>query len=341
MKQKRFGSFDEKFQLLADTLPMLVSVTKNPDDETDEQFIITHDRFIALNDLVKNKLAAQETAFKIQDIGRLHNLSRVQMSDIARSVRNYYFGELKLNDFPAVLAKEMGIDLARTNEISKAVIEKIINDKSFEEAYQASLQDVPLQEALKKFPLLGEQLITSDKITLKNFPSPVRPSIKNWLADYNFVVGFAKKEGSIGRTNYLFHNINTQKLSQPDRQKLSYILKSFDENSPITVNKNAQQIIFPEVQPKLDSPSQLKNPFSPPKTDASPSPKKFETGTTPPNGGKGGPDVRFTSPQKLPYEKEKNSGLQPYRITPFDTSPRDKAQDDKSQAPKNIINLKE
>ncbi|MEK7598144.1 MAG: hypothetical protein AAB487_00200, partial [Patescibacteria group bacterium] len=43
---------------------------------------------------------------------------------------------------------------------------------------QESLVKATLSEALKNYPELGEQLITSEKITLHSFPEPVRPSIK-------------------------------------------------------------------------------------------------------------------------------------------------------------------
>ena len=108
---------------------------------------------------------------------------------------------------------------------------------------QASLITITIEDGLKQFPELGEQLITSEKITLKNFPEPVRPSIKNWLADYTFRLGYDKRD-AIMRGNYLFHSDNTIRLSSADREKLSYVLKAHDEDLQVTVNKNTKQIVF-------------------------------------------------------------------------------------------------
>jgi|GEM_PF-2474862 len=134
---------------------------------------------------------------------------------------------------------------------AKELGEKVFMSKRFtEEKIESGFENVPIQEALKKHPELGEQLITSERITLKSFPGPVRPSIKNWLADYNFVAGYDQKRSGIERTNYLFHNVNTQKLNSAERERLSLILKSYDENYPVPVNKNTKQVVFPQVVQK-------------------------------------------------------------------------------------------
>lgn len=107
-----------------------------------------------------------------------------------------------------------------------------------------------LSQALKEIPEIGEQLITSDRINVLNFPEPVRPSIKNWLADYTSVFGYEKKD-FIQIGNYLFHSQNTQKLSPNERQKLTFILKAFNENTLITIDKIAKQVVFNNLVPAI------------------------------------------------------------------------------------------
>lgn len=110
-----------------------------------------------------------------------------------------------------------------------------------------NLVKMTLQEALRKYPELGEQIITPLKITLKSFPQPVRPSIKNWISDYTFNVGY-DSHNSIVRNNYLFKNPNTQYLSAQDRNRLAYLLKAFDENEMVSVDVNGKEIIFPSAE---------------------------------------------------------------------------------------------
>ncbi len=244
MPKKRFSQYDEEFQELGYTLPMLVSSTKNPEEETKQQFIDTHDEFLKLNDRIKDKLADLKTAEKIKEIGKRYNLNLLQIASIARMVRNYYFGKIKLEDMASALTKEMEATLDDAQKIAREIIRRIINDDSRERQYQASLKEITFQEALKKYPEFQEQVITSNHIKLEKFPQPVRPSIKNWLADYVFNLGH-KQRTSLMRGNYLFNNKNTQELNKNDRQKLNYLLKAYDKNELIKINIKLKQLIFP------------------------------------------------------------------------------------------------
>jgi hypothetical protein len=147
---------------------------------------------------------------------------------------------------PFVLAKEMNVDLTKAKEISQMIIGKIINDDSYEKASQDKLEKLTIPEAMKNYPEVGEQLITSDRIKIRNFPEPARPSLKNWLADYVITVG---REGrnAVKRGTYLFQSENGKNLSASDRQHLSYFLRSLDENSPVTVDKIAKKILLSQL----------------------------------------------------------------------------------------------
>lgn len=180
---------------------------------------------------------------------------------------------------------------------------------------QASLTNITVHEALKNYPELGEQLITSEKITLHNFPEPVRPSIKNWLAEYTFTLGHDKR-GAVERSRYLFQNVNARHLKNDDRQRLSYILRAYDENLPVTVNKITKQVIFTAVSPgtpvaELNTAPKTQPDFSP--------------------NDRVGAGVRFSSPQQLPYERKANPNIS--NIVRTEEKPR--------SMPKNIVNLKE
>ncbi len=108
---------------------------------------------------------------------------------------------------------------------------------------QAQLEKLPINMALEKYPELGEQLITSSHIQLKMFPEPVRPSIKNWLSDYTFTIGISNHD-PIVRGNYLFKGTNAASLSSQDREKLTEIIKSFEEKTPLTINTKTKRVLF-------------------------------------------------------------------------------------------------
>lgn len=115
---------------------------------------------------------------------------------------------------------------------------------------QASLDKLVFSEALRKYAKLGEQSITSNMIKLKYFPTPVKPSIKNWLTDYQDFTG-ANKRGAIERGNYIFHCENAKKLTIGERQKVSYLLRANDENLEVAVNVDLQNLVFDLEQQDL------------------------------------------------------------------------------------------
>ncbi|NTV40662.1 MAG: hypothetical protein HGA61_00065 [Candidatus Moranbacteria bacterium] len=102
---------------------------------------------------------------------------------------------------------------------------------------------MPLSQALGTFLNLGEQAITSNPLKLRYFPTPVKPSIKNWITDYRDSLG-AGKHTTIDRGNYLFHGENGKKLTPVERQKISVLLKSLDEGTLLEINSDFQSVIF-------------------------------------------------------------------------------------------------
>ncbi|MFA6973955.1 MAG: hypothetical protein WC238_04450 [Parcubacteria group bacterium] len=280
-----------------------ISATRG--DESSAAILAKWDKLDTLSETCKDKLTSQKTAEQVQRISFTFNLGREQASRIAIAIRSYYFGELSLQDMPFLLAKEIPIDFSKAKEITNLITQKIINDNSQEIAYQAQLDHLPISEALKVYPEIGEQMITSERISLKNFPEPVRPSLKNWLADYTFTVGYDNTD-SIKRGNYIFHGNNTLRLLAADREKLGYILKAHDEQSPITIDKVRKQIVFPAIS-KSSTLGESATHNAPPKarlfTPREDAQLKPSFSNPQQNASKLHNSVSFSSPQQLPYEK--------------------------------------
>ncbi|HRY82515.1 MAG TPA: hypothetical protein P5232_02350 [Candidatus Moranbacteria bacterium] len=222
----------------------------------------------------------------------------------------------------------------------------------------AKTANLTLPDALKSYPDLGEQLITSNYIKLKNFPEPVRPSIKNWLSDYTFNTGY-ESHGAMDRGTYLFRNENAKILNSADRERLSYVLKSYDENSLIDVNTNTKQIVFPKAELTKQHASSIKTEYKPApiaerkntsdfgaQNQAS---RNFQEIYNAPkqNVQPKNEPLSFSSPQKLPYEKQtaltKNYSPQPMRISSQNSKQNENnnSKNNRNVPPGNIVNLKE
>ncbi len=359
-----FNNLDRDFQLRLCSIPQHVPATKDPDQETDRQIQDNQSKYLSLSIDARQKLSDSETGTKIQTIGNSFGMSILQIADIARAVRSYYFGELKLEDMPFYLAKEIPIELSKAQEITRIVVEKIINDRSIEQARQAELENITLSEALKKYPEIGEQLITSDRINIKSFPEPARPSIKNWLADYTFVLGYGTHD-AIARANYMFQGTNARTLASTDRERLAYILKAYDENTLVTVDKNEKKIVFPANNQETRNnnqanfKSQIQNPqmhsselnsqesrmnlksstLGTPSTPRSSAPEAQNPRTM--NQEPRTSNISYSSPQKLPYEKMRTQ-QQPYRITPiYGQQKKEEPKKDERILNKNVVDLRD
>lgn len=240
-----FSDLSENDKMVLCSIPQHVSVTKNPDEETLDQIANTQDKFINLPLNAKRKLASSETGILVQKIGESFNLQLLQLSDISRVIRSYYFGEIKLEDFPNVLAREIPTNIDVAREISRQIIERIIKNESL--GSDENLVDVSLGQAFQQYPNIGEQLITSSPIKLKLFPQPVRPSIKNWIEDYRQTMG-VQKQGMMERGNYLFHSENGKKLTSGERKKIAEILRSLDEGVTLKIDPERQEVVFEQPE---------------------------------------------------------------------------------------------
>lgn len=125
----------------------------------------------------------------------------------------------------------------------KTLSEKPVARKISAEKAQRKEIQLELNEALAQYHNLGEQGITNNPLKLSYFPTPVRPSIKNWITDFHNNMG-PGKHSAMDRSNYLFHSENGKKVTPIERQRLSIILKSLEEKTLLKIDPEKQVIIF-------------------------------------------------------------------------------------------------
>jgi hypothetical protein len=153
----------------------------------------------------------------------------------------------------------------KLNELEKSGV-KEINTRTFQAQYLSSASgsrsdapsttdsrsaqkniSLPLLQALSKYENLGNQLITGERIKIKSQGEPVRPSLLYWLRYYRDELGIGQ-HNSVDRGQFLFRSENGKKLSHEERERLSLILKSIEENFPLQIDTERQEIVFPVFQ---------------------------------------------------------------------------------------------
>lgn len=215
------------------------------------QMLPADKKHILLSDEMPEKIKA------LQDTFRLNN---EVIGNVTILIRKIFFGELSMAEAEAkigsMLATTGGGDPNQARAIVQFIEQEILTLKpkpkaeetSTEEAQVAAVTaNLPLLQALSQYERLGNQLITEARIKVKSQPEPVRPSLFYWLKYYRDSIGVGHHD-SIQRGQFLFRSENGQKLSPEERERLSLILKSVEENFPLTIDTERQEIIFPAFQ---------------------------------------------------------------------------------------------
>ena len=252
--------------------PMLVNNVDGVED-SDEEFVFKWKKIRALEPSKKAILVSKQTVEVLIELARKYKLSDKEISEISRIVRDIFFNNINNQNFIANnIDSKIHVGLPISLSIAKEIIEKILDAKIPEEVdligektIENKTIEISLLYALKQYSQLGEQLVTSFPLKLRIFPSPVRPSIKNWIEDYRSEMG-AQRHGMMERGNYLFHSANTKLLSAGERKKLAEILRSLDEDVALKINPDRQEVVFEDIPVFASQAPKPVNPVTAPNT---------------------------------------------------------------------------
>jgi hypothetical protein len=255
-------------------------------------------------------LVHKYTIQSIYEFSQKLNLSEVQIRNMTRMIRDFGLYEINRETLYQLVQKHFSLPQEQKTQIFQFIQDvftkplpsppqessgktsseeissqnKPTNPSSEKRGYSIAPpenpnhRELPLLEALSRFPKLSGQNITPGDLTMKGSTQPVKPTIKNWITIYQQEMGPAPHE-PFERSNFLFHNPNALRLSKQSRDDLNEILKSLDEKTPLTLDILEQKIIFPKIShhQKEEVHSPENNTFSPEKeTDPQMPPQENE-----------------------------------------------------------------
>lgn len=236
---------DLQQQIVVLTTPFFVPATENPELESAMQSKQICEYFVKQFRNIRYKLSSPDTSQKIQFIGKKYGFELLRLANITRLIREYYFGEVRFDDFPKEIEKRMSVSPLTAQEIARYIKQEILDWDPWAE-YIAKLPKMPIRSILQQYPRIGDTDITSGYIGVRNSDDMENPTIKNWLHDYVLHLG-QEQHSQMQRTEYLFHSENGMNLNSPDRAKLGIILKSFDDNLSLPVDEENQEIVFEAI----------------------------------------------------------------------------------------------
>ena len=123
----KYSELSDDKKIARCTTPVLVSAVKNPDEETPEQVIENHERFLRLSFEAKYKLGFQYTPEIIRKIGVEFELDPLEMSSISRAIRSFYFGDIQKESIAKFLVDDGEFSQEKSAQVANIVVGKIID----------------------------------------------------------------------------------------------------------------------------------------------------------------------------------------------------------------------
>lgn len=236
--------------------PLLASENASGGVKLPEEIRDIWSRFDALSEERKNILSSIEVPEKMKLLQDTFGCDDGAVEGISVLIRWLFFGQINPQGFQEGI-KDVCEELApdKTAQVLSFIQKEIIELKpkprveetEEEERPKAAIMNMPILQALSKYEKLGNQLITEERIRVKSQPEPVRPSLLYWLKYYRDDIGVGHHD-SVQRGQFLFRSENGKKLSAEERERVSLILKSVEENFPLAIDTERQEIIFPAFQ---------------------------------------------------------------------------------------------
>ncbi|MEK9173712.1 MAG: hypothetical protein AAB845_00405, partial [Patescibacteria group bacterium] len=253
--------------------PLLASEEVNGAAQTREEFTALWERFDEIDVDKQEILSSQEMADKLFELQEKFSLKESELEAISVYLRWYYFDWLSREELitsieELVSDSEESIRGSITqfilNEVLTMRAEVIVANRLARESQGVAqgqetsvgqVKKLQILQALSQYPNLGNQMISSERIRIKSQPEPVRGSLYNWIKYYRDELGIGQ-HSTVERGQFLFRSENGKALGALERERVNLILKSLEENLPLEIDTERQEIIFPVISVETSVPPQ-------------------------------------------------------------------------------------
>ncbi len=221
----------------------------NSDDKVDgDEFEIWYEeKFQKASLEVRLGIGGDTVEEEIQKICEKFGISDWQkIGYTARIIRDIFCDDLKEDGIKKIAIENINIekaDLAVFLQLIKEIVKKI--KQAGEKEYTEIIDKLTLKEAVRLYPEIQKQQISEKALRPEGSEYLVAGNVKNWLTNYFQEVG-GNKHSSLERSDYLFKSKSVKGLDQDEIENLGVILKAFDDDSLVAVDKEFKEIDFNE-----------------------------------------------------------------------------------------------
>lgn len=231
--------------------PMLADSKEG--DFFEQENILMWDRFHKLPTKLQKILLSEEITDYIFRIEKKYHLSSdLEIVDFSVSIRKYFLQEISEKDFVYKIASLCRVRPEDAVQILRAILSIAPQSGRGEEVKKRNVTQITLANALSQFPAIKDQKISIKPIMAKPFLQPLQPSIKNWIMVYEKILGVSK-HNAIERGEFVFRSEATKGLDQKEREELSVILRSRDEDTFVMIDMDQRKIVFDALAEKEKS----------------------------------------------------------------------------------------
>jgi hypothetical protein len=225
--------------------PMTASVNWDPRDDMMSDVAQWYAYFNKLPLAIRWGLVDKEIVDMILSLAKKHDANdEFKIGEISRIIRENFFKQTTEQQLLERIIEKLEKTKEEAKKLADAVVEVIAEVKRVgNERVLEVTESIPIIPALKKFPLLRNQVITKNNIRLFDTKEYVTPSVGNWIDDYIQRKG-AQAHNNIQRSDYIFNSENGLKLDGEDQKKLGVLLESYDNDNSLHVNAESQEIMF-------------------------------------------------------------------------------------------------
>lgn len=237
-------------------------------------------RFHEVSKEKRDILVSDEMPLKIEELQEKLTLALPMVGVVSFTIRRIFFDEVTLSDAEVVLKDALtsnGDDANKSQAIVQFIQKEILTIKPVPEVEDipdnepmavVQMAHLPLLQALSKYEQLGNQLITRERIRVKSQGEPVRPSLLYWIKYYRDELGIGHHD-TVQRGNFLFRSENGKRLSPEERERVSLVFKSVEENIALDIDTERSEIVFPPFVAQPQSPAPTPQHFRVPPIQAS------------------------------------------------------------------------
>lgn len=243
---KQYSANNEQL-LRLQACPMSAGVNWDPRDDTQADIVKWYAYYNKLPFDVRMGLADEAVLEAILSIAKNYGvLDEFKVGEISRMVREAFFKVANKEEVKKRAQEKLGItenDTELFYEAFKEIVE-LVRTRG-REGFEKTTENIPIIPALKKYPGLGEQVLTNSNIKKLDTGEFVRPVISNWIDDYIQRKG-AQAHDNIDRSDFLFNSENGRKLSIEERKLLGQVLDSYDNDTSVSIHVENQEVVFSE-----------------------------------------------------------------------------------------------